>query len=86
MFQTLYVRPFGGPGRQERISTNGGTEPRWRRDGKELFYRSLDGRLVVVEVQTGATFSAHAPRALFDMNLADDAAAITAWPRMVNGF
>jgi hypothetical protein len=33
-----------------RISTSGGSFPRWRADGKELFYRSLDGRLMSVAV------------------------------------
>ena len=40
----IYVQPFPGTGRKERISTSGGTQVRWRRDGKELFYIALDGR------------------------------------------
>jgi Tol biopolymer transport system component len=72
----VYVRPFGASGRPERVSTNGGTEPRWRRDGRELFYRSPDGQLMVVDVQTGPSFAARAPRALFDMNVPDQAAEL----------
>jgi dipeptidyl aminopeptidase/acylaminoacyl peptidase len=46
--QEIYVRPFpSGPGKQT-ISSGAGVQPRWRRDGKELFYIDLDGR------QTGA--------------------------------
>jgi serine/threonine-protein kinase len=35
----VYVRPFPGPGERIQISTAGGTEPRWSRDGRTLFYR-----------------------------------------------
>jgi hypothetical protein len=36
--------------------TNGGSQPRWRRDGGELFYVSLDGKIVAVSVKTRPTF------------------------------
>ncbi len=42
----IYVQPFPGPGNNRLVSTNGGTQVRWRRDGKELFYVALDGRLM----------------------------------------
>ena len=41
----VYVQPFPGPGGKWQISTAGGTEPRWRRDGRELFYLASDGAL-----------------------------------------
>jgi Tol biopolymer transport system component len=44
----IYVQPFPGPGSKWPISTSGGTQVRWRRDGKELFYVALDGRLMAV--------------------------------------
>jgi Tol biopolymer transport system component len=44
----IYVQPFPGPGQKSRLSTNGGAQVRWRRDGKELFYSNLDGWLVSV--------------------------------------
>jgi dipeptidyl aminopeptidase/acylaminoacyl peptidase len=44
----IWVRPFPGPGDRVRISTSGGTQVRWRRDGKELFYIAMDGRLMAV--------------------------------------
>jgi hypothetical protein len=54
------------------ISTNGGTAPHWRRDGRELYYLSLDGRLMAVEVKTGATFRPGAAQALFETHGAPD--------------
>jgi hypothetical protein len=38
-----------------RVSVNGGGQPRWRGDGKELFYLSLDAALLAAEVRQGAT-------------------------------
>jgi len=46
----IYVQPFPGPGTPRPVSTNGGSQVRWRRDGKELFYVALDGRLMSVPV------------------------------------
>ena len=47
----IYLRPFPGPGEQKRVSTNGGAQVRWRRDGRELFYIALDGRLMAVPIR-----------------------------------
>lgn len=46
----VYVAPFPGPGGKRQISSGGGTRPRWRRDGKEIFYCTIDGRLMAAEV------------------------------------
>lgn len=52
----IWVRPFAAPGAEVkaddrwRFSTGGGTQVRWRSDGKELFYVALDGRLMAVPV------------------------------------
>ena len=51
------------------MSTDGGTQPRWRRDGRELFYLALDSKLTAVTVMPGATFEADTPRALFETTL-----------------
>jgi Tol biopolymer transport system component len=51
----VYVTPFPGPGRKWQVSTAGGIQPTWRKDGKELFYISLDSRLMAVEVTPGET-------------------------------
>jgi hypothetical protein len=49
----VYVQPFPGPGARIPISTHGGAQMRWRRDGKELFYLALDGRLMAVPIRPG---------------------------------
>ncbi len=54
------------------VSTGGGSHPRWRRDGKELFYLSPHGKLMVVEVNGGERFRAGVPKALFQMRLPMD--------------
>ena len=46
----IYVRPFPGSGRSWQVSANGGIEPAWRRDGREIFYRGLDGGVVAVSI------------------------------------
>jgi serine/threonine protein kinase len=47
----IYAQPFPGPGPKVRISTNGGAQVRWPRSGKELFYISLDGRLMAAPIR-----------------------------------
>jgi Tol biopolymer transport system component len=51
----VYVQAFPGPGEKRQVSANGGAQPRWSPDGKELFYVDLDGRLMAVAVRAGAT-------------------------------
>jgi Tol biopolymer transport system component len=46
----IYATPFPGPGGKRQISTGGGQYPRWRSDGKEIFYATETGRLTVAEV------------------------------------
>jgi Tol biopolymer transport system component len=64
----IYVRPFPpseGNSGQWMISNGGGTQPRWRGDGKELFY--LSGRkLMAVDISTTPTFQAGIPKPLFE--------------------
>jgi eukaryotic-like serine/threonine-protein kinase len=61
----VYVRPFPGPGEAHRISSGGGSNPRWRRDGKELFY-VVGQRVMAVPVSTTASFEAGVAKVLFD--------------------
>ena len=62
----VYVVPFPGPGGKWQISPEGGCGPRWRRDGKEIFYVSLDNKVMASEVNAGGTsFTVGATRALF---------------------
>lgn len=58
----VYVQPFSGPGARVQISTDGGTEPRWSRNGRELFFRAGD-KMMAVEVSPGLRVSR--PRLLF---------------------
>jgi serine/threonine-protein kinase len=68
----IFVQSFPGPGPKWQISTEGGSEPRWSRSGRELFYRQDDkinrqnDKLMVVDVETAPTFRAGRPRALFE--------------------
>ena len=67
----VYVRPFpSGPGRWKVSGDRVSREPRWRRDGKELFFLEGVGniRLITVAVQSGprGEFEAGAPQALFE--------------------
>ena len=61
----IYLQSFPGPGGKWQISTSGGIEPHWRGDGKELYYRAPDGKLMAVDVQAGTTVTAGAPQPLF---------------------
>jgi serine/threonine protein kinase len=67
--QQIYVQPFPGGGGKYQVSIAGGGNPRWRRDGKELFYISADRKLVAVEVKAGSTFAAGATKPLFDIHV-----------------
>ena len=49
----VWAQSFPVPGTRLRISNNGGTQVRWRRDGKELFYIATNGRLMAVPVEFG---------------------------------
>jgi serine/threonine-protein kinase len=65
----VYVRPFPGPGGKWQISTDGGGQPRWSRDGSEIFYVSPDDRLMVVPVRAeGDSFTAENPVELADVS------------------
>jgi Tol biopolymer transport system component len=68
----VYVQPFPGPGGKWQVSTDGGTAPLWRRDGKELFYVAADSKLMAVPVKIGAAFEPETPRPLFETRLRND--------------
>jgi serine/threonine-protein kinase len=60
----IYVEAYPRPGGKWQISTEGGTEPLWNRNGRELFYR--DGnRMMAVDIAAGPSFSAGRPHVLF---------------------
>jgi len=61
----IYVQPFPTPGEKAQISRNGGADPVWAANGRELFFRGGD-RMQAVPVQTNAGFVAGNPVELFD--------------------
>jgi len=64
----VYVQAIPASGAKWQISPAGGGQPRWRRDGKELFYISADQKLMAVPVKSGAGFEAGAPQPLFELD------------------
>jgi Tol biopolymer transport system component len=62
----VYVRTFPASDAKWPISTKGGHFPRWRSDGKELFYASSDLKMMAVDVKPGSTFAPGIPKELFD--------------------
>jgi Tol biopolymer transport system component len=61
----IYAQSYPGPGGKWQISNAGGTDPHWRADGKELYYRGLDQKLMAVEIGGGESLQAGIPRLLF---------------------
>lgn len=69
----IYTRPFvpdalgGAAGARVRVSTAGGTSPNWRKDGRELFYLSLDKKLMAVDLRLGSKAEIGSEHQLFDL-------------------
>ncbi len=61
----IYVQPYPGPGGKWQISTEGGTEPVWNPNGRELFYRS-GAKMMAVEITSQPSFSVGKPKVLFE--------------------
>ena len=62
----VYVRSFPAAGGAKWVvSSGGGYQPRWWRDGRELFYFTAEGRLMSVDITHGRAFHASAPKFLF---------------------
>jgi len=70
----VYVQPFPATGAKWQVSKEGGQQPQWRRDGRELFYIAPDKKLVGVAVRAGSDFATGEARALVDTR-------IVAWER-----
>jgi WD40-like Beta Propeller Repeat len=62
----VYVQSFPPSGFKMRVSSEGGREPRWREDGRELFYLAADGFLMSVPVTAGRGLEAGIASPLFD--------------------
>jgi Tol biopolymer transport system component len=65
--QEIYVTPLPPTGERWQISSAGGVQPRWRQDGRELFYISPTGTMMMVAVGEGRSFRASAPQRLFTL-------------------
>jgi Tol biopolymer transport system component len=65
----VYVQSFPAPGGKRRISTEGGTEPQWRRDGRELFYLAAGNVLTAVPIPNGDLTKVGIPAPLFQTRL-----------------
>ena len=63
--QDIFVQDFPARAAKFQVSTAGGVEPRWRRDGRELFYLGTDGRLMSVSVDFAPALKLGVPKALF---------------------
>jgi serine/threonine protein kinase/Tol biopolymer transport system component len=61
----IYVTSFPDARGKWQVSTGGGEQPRWRGDGKELFFLSSDSKMMAAPVTTGANFDSGTPVALF---------------------
>jgi Tol biopolymer transport system component len=63
----VYVEPFRREGERVRVSFDGGGQPKWRHDGKELFFLAMDNKVMAVDVRVaGARLEVGLPAALFD--------------------
>ena len=68
--QEVYVMPYPGLSGKFQISTAGGSQPRWRRDGREIYCMAPDGKLMAVAVDTtGGSFKAGLPNPLFETEI-----------------
>ncbi len=63
----IYVQTFPASSLKLSISTNGGQNPVWAPNGKELFFIAPDGKLMSVEIGSGSSFEPGKPKALFDL-------------------
>ena len=62
----VYVRPYPGPGGKVQVSTEGGNQPRWAPNSRELFYRR-GNKMMAVALTTKPSFTAGTPKELFEI-------------------
>ena len=76
----VYVRSFpSSGGRKWQVSTAGGYQPRWRNDGKELFYMSPSGQLTSVDITPGIASAPGRPAILFQTAVFGGGASVNNW-------
>jgi Tol biopolymer transport system component len=80
----IVVQPFPEATGKWQVSTNGGVAPRWRADGRELYFISPDGKLMAAPVTTrGSAFEAETPVALFQTRIVGGGSQVTNKPNYV---
>jgi Tol biopolymer transport system component len=77
----IVVVSFSNPTEKSTVSTSGGTQPRWRADGKELYFVESDGRLMAAPITTtrhadGSRIEVGAPVSLFQTRIADSGPSV----------
>jgi eukaryotic-like serine/threonine-protein kinase len=65
----IYVASFPAFDNRRQLTARGGAEPQWRSDEKELFYLTLDGKLMAIDVKIGSSIAFGAPHELFQTPL-----------------
>jgi len=77
----VYVTSFPELDQGCQVSAGGGGQPRWRKDGKELYYLAADGKLMAVDITAGLKLDCGPPQVLLDtglrMNPVEDQYAVT---------
>jgi serine/threonine-protein kinase len=80
----IWIRPFPDPGGRWQISKEGGSEPIWSKDGRQLFYRQAD-QVWVADIRTERGFSAGRPRLLFEVRGLGGGNPIRGWDLWPDG-
>jgi Tol biopolymer transport system component len=78
----VFVQPYPPTGAKWRVSQNGGVRPRWRRDGNELFYVTLEDSLMAVPIVAAETIQAGEPSMLFSIDFSSP--SVNAYPYAVS--
>jgi hypothetical protein len=65
----VFMEGFPAPAERRQVSTEGGVHPRWRRDGRELYYYAPDGRLMAAPIRSGSATPVGMPVPLFQARL-----------------
>ena len=65
----IYLASFPDLENKRQISNGGGAQPLWRGDGKELYYLTLDGKMMAVEIMAGTMLKTGVPKFLFETRL-----------------
>ena len=81
----VYVQELAGAGGKWQVSVSGGTFPRWRADGKELFFQGLDQTIMAVPIHSAASFQAGVPAPLFRTPLVTGQYTVSTWCPTADG-